>query len=410
MNDVLAHRDDEGEGGGGGEPRAALEAFANAAVKWSSAPTPDPHVSAAFSLGWHVAQALAWAQTTEAPKDELELDDVTRWAVLISKIEAAHERLAKGAQPRENEGRPSAASDSGDVRALAKEPPVAKAADVERVGSALLQELYVSDSKLGKAFQLGQGMHQMCGHGPVTDALQDRVAAVRLLLADLASTLPANAAHSVMNSLSLWEDAVFPAPPKPRRWRRHAPQAGTTSTPEHVADCFRRQGAVWYSILAGEVAAKDLLRLSDYVGSAEEVIGRLRELAVRAIRGRLLPWVLVVAALLVVGVVVLVLSTSASGVTVGATTLIAAFGLTWKGIGGVVGRAAAKGEQALWDAQLDWTIAYRCTISIDELSRPATRRVERLQAHSQTWKDWQRRWPDLDGVPPEESTASRPND
>jgi hypothetical protein len=37
------------------------------------------------------------------------------------------------------------------------------------------------------------------------------------------------------------------------------------------------------------------------------MIGRLRELAFRAMRGRLLPWVLVVAALLVAGVVVLVL-------------------------------------------------------------------------------------------------------
>jgi hypothetical protein len=33
--------------------------------------------------------------------------------------------------------------------------------------------------------------------------------------------------------------------------------------------------------------------------------------------------------------------------------VIAAFGLTWKGIGEFFGRVAAKGEAELWDAEID---------------------------------------------------------
>ena len=45
----------------------------------------------------------------------------------------------------------------------------------------------------------------------------------------------------------------------------------------------------------------------------------------------------------------------------GIASVIAAFGLTWKGIGEFFGRAAAKGEAQLWDAEIDWAIAHRFT-------------------------------------------------
>lgn len=45
----------------------------------------------------------------------------------------------------------------------------------------------------------------------------------------------------------------------------------------------------------------------------------------------------------------------------GIASVIAAFSLTWKGIGEFFGRAAAKGEAELWDAEIDWAIAHRFT-------------------------------------------------
>src|SRR5262249_16927543 len=110
-------------------------------------------------------------------------------------------------------------------------------------------------------------------------------------------------------------------------------------------------------------------------------------------------WWLGVAAvvLFVGGVVLLVVPWGAHSAAAGLASLIGAFGLTWKGIGEFFGRAAAKGEQALWDAQIDWTIAYRCTMPVDEAGYTAKHRTERIANHQQAWQDWLQRWPDLLG-------------
>ena len=72
----------------------------------------------------------------------------------------------------------------------------------------------------------------------------------------------------------------------------------------------------------------------------------------------------------------LLLRTDHTGhIAAGSATLLAAFGLTWKGIGEFFGRAAARGEEALWEAQIDWAIAYRCTIAIDDPRIPADRAI-----------------------------------
>jgi hypothetical protein len=379
MNDSATRSDEKRRSkNGAGEPKEAIEAFAGAAVKWTGGAAPDPNVSAAFALGWHVTEAAAWAATRKPQQGEIGLTEAERWAVLVGQLDAGHEQLKKVAPSS------AAAADDAIEAIRAKALPDVTPGDVEKVATALLQELYVGGSALGKAFRLGRRLRGTCNAASVDQALRDDGADVTYLLSQLASKLPPNAAHSVMNSLSLWEKEVLGSPPR--------------STPDKTAEAFHRQGAIWYSLLAGDLAAKDLLRLSDYVGSAEEVVGRLRELAVGVLRSRLLPWVLAVLALVAAGIIVLALSSTASGIVAAIASFVAAFGLTWKGIGEFLGRAAAKGEQALWDAQLDWTIAYRCTIRIDGETRAETTRDERLANHVRTWKDWQRRWPDLDGA------------
>src|SRR4051794_21431489 len=180
----------------------------------------------------------------------------------------------------------------------------------------------------------------------------------KFLLA-LASKSPPNAAHSVLNSLTLWEG--------------RPPADGQ----------LKRQGEVWRPILAGEVAAKDLLHVSDYVGTAEQVVGRLQDVTRQALRGRLRWLVLMILALIVAGVALLLNTDTSGGVTAGAGSLLAAFGLTWKGIGHYLGHAAAKGEQALWDAQLNWTIAYRATLTSVKGAPQAS--PDRQAAHVQEW-------------------------
>src|SRR6185312_9521126 len=69
--------------------------------------------------------------------------------------------------------------------------------------------------------------------------------------------LPPHAGHSIRNSLTLWEEQIGP----------------------DAADALRRQGESWRAILSGELAAADVLRLSDYVGTADEVVESLGRLA-----------------------------------------------------------------------------------------------------------------------------------
>lgn len=241
----------------------------------------------------------------------------------------------------------------------------------------VITALFATDSSLAKGYNLGNQMASLCAptcDADVTRMLDEQRSALKRLLGDLASRLPANAAHSVMNSLTLWEGQAL---------LEHSPGDG-------LAERLRQQGKVWRPMLIGEVAPKDTLRLSDYIGSMDGVVQRLRNLALQTIR-RMPGLTALICVLLVAGIALLALDSSGS-IVGGAASLIAAFGLTWKGIGEFFGRAAAKGEQALWDAQLDWAIAYRCTVGNldgDDESRRGTRIAE----HLKTWREWNQRWP-----------------
>jgi hypothetical protein len=347
--------------------------FASAATSWTT-PSGDPLVSASFLLGWRVGLALSWAADGKRepwPDDDPGLAEDERWSVLTGQIENAAKKLI---------GHETAA-------ALPAQPePQA----VKAVRTELLRELYVQDHFRGMAFTLGGQLEALC-IGSDREALARGIPEVSKPLLALATSLPPNAAHSVLNSLALWSEQL----------KAH----GREFAPEHI----RRQGGIWRSILAGDVAARDLLHLSDYVGTAEEVVARLHEFAVKALRRHLLiPAVL--ALLVLAGSVVLLLFSDK--VAAGATGVIAALGLSWKGIGQYLGKAAAQGEQALWDAQIDWTIAYRATISV---RKPSTvTRKERAKAnwarmrhagepadrrrstHYYVWQKWLLSWPDFE--------------
>jgi hypothetical protein len=384
------------------KPSEFLSAFATAAVKWTSGPTPDPKVSASFSLGWHVAQAFAWASTGKQPQDQLGLESDMRWAVLAGQIKAGRAQLTKDASAD------LGGSPTPEEPQLGDPPPgngdPNQAGTIKNLRNTLLKGLYIVDSVLGKAFLLGWELHELCVHrsaaqgdekAAVEIALREKRETMARLLRDLASTLPANAAHSILNSLSLWEAQVTrpsTATTKllPKITRRNQARE------RDVVACFRNQGFIWYSMLAGEVASKDLLRLSDYVGTGEEMVKRLRDLAWRGLHSKSgVAVVGFVAALIALGLVLIFESSHGGHLAAGLTSLIAAFGLSWKAIGNFFGRAAAKGEQALWDAQVDWTIAYRCTVPIVEPTDRHAKRNRRIDDHFATWSGWLQRWPSL---------------
>jgi peptidoglycan hydrolase-like protein with peptidoglycan-binding domain len=91
--------------------------------------------------------------------------------------------------------------------------------------------------------------------------------------------------------------------------------------------------------------------------------------------------------------------------------LVAAFGLTWKGIGDFFGRVAAKGEEQLWNAEIDWAIAYRFTAlrhaPANNLVRRGSRTIllrkrsnagnldEPIKEHLRRYNQWKKKWPDV---------------
>lgn len=87
----------------------------------------------------------------------------------------------------------------------------------------------------------------------------------------LSSELPPNAAHTLRNSLFLWEGQIH-------RYRE----------PDDIAKTLRRM-VILGDHVKRPVRPQDILRLSDYVGTAEEVVRRLRDVAYGAV-ARSLPY------------------------------------------------------------------------------------------------------------------------
>lgn len=388
--------------GDGGEPAELLSGFTATATRWAHE-TRDPDVSKAFLLGWRIGIALDWAASgahVAWPDDDPGLDGDSRWGVLKGQIESAGRELTSGA------------GDSFPLPALGDAPPLSQSVAVLGYQQALSRRLYVTGQFRGLAFFLGCNLEGACAGtrrlvptdqmvpdqtartagrsgqggepavGPVTgtDELAADIPALKKAMLGLATKLPPNAAHSVINSLTLWEEQL------------------TRKELAFDSVLLRKQGGVWRSILSGDVAAKDLLCLSDYIGTGEQVASQLKYLARRTVRSHLLVPVAGVLVLAVAGFVLLLFSRTAAA---GAGALLAALGLTWKGVGQYLGKAAAGVEQSLWDAQLDWTIAYRTTMSVVEGAVPASRKERKgmppaeLQRadHFDTWQRWKAQWP-----------------
>ena len=121
----------------------------------------------------------------------------------------------------------------------------------------------------------------------------------------------------------------------------------------------------------------------------------------RQVAARFMVW-LIVAVLVVIGGVVLIFFGTKGTIGAGITAVLAAFGLTWKGIGEFFGRAAAKGEEQLWDAEIDWAIAYRFTVlrnpPADNQLKPRSKEpaIDRpTKEHLRRYKQWKKNWPDV---------------
>ena len=374
----------------------ALTAFEAQAVKLPTGPAPDPNVAVAYALGWAVGDALACAKyqvfehLLKVPGIDTPAD---QWNLLVNQIISSCGQLDDHLKSTHADFDLSAelktgatlrlGSSSGDVKTAVG----AKSATAIQLHTDILRVLWSVASPLAKSYQLGRDMEQMCAT-PVADpsttvstSVRTHNAELHRLLTALASKLPANAAHATDNSLRLWSASL---------------SAGGEESP---ADLLR-QGRRWHDVLAAEVSGKDGLRLSDYIAAADSVAGELRQTA-RQVVARFKAWLIVIVLVAAGGVVLIVIGTKGT-IGAGITAVLATFGLTWKGIGEFFGRAAANAEEQLWDAEIDWAIAYRFTIlrhpPADTQLKPRSKVLpidQPAKEHLRRYKQWKKNWPDV---------------
>lgn len=374
----------------------ALTAFEAQVAKLPAGPTPDANVAVAYALGWAVGDALTCAKyqvfehlvkvpELDAPADQWNLlvhQIISRCGHLNNHLKSAKADLDLSAQLKTGANLLFGSS-PGDVKTAVG----AKSTTAMELHTCILEVLWSVASPLAKSYQLGHEMEQMCAtpvaepSTTVSASVKAHNAEVHRLLTALASKLPANAAHATDNSLRLWSASL---------------SAGGEESPEDLL----RQGRRWHDVLAGDVSGKDGLRLTDYVAAADSVAGKLWQTARQvAARFAVLLIVAVVFALAGIG---LIIWGARGAIGAGIATVLATFGLTWKGIGEFFGRAAAKGEEQLWDAEIDWAIAYRFTVlrnpPADNQLKPRSKAVtidQPTKEHLRRYKQWKKNWPDV---------------
>ncbi len=347
----------EPDKGGLGVPADALSAFAQSLVDAArhppAEPAPDPQVSAAFALGWQMAELYRPdAPTSRPPADEDDLpglgrlDDSERGQIALKQVEAAVTKL-------------------GDVVSAAGLPPLS----VSAFASCLTPGTSPDDRQQAlcklhvEVLSSLTALADTCRNPRDANTLQDefapkRIAKLQSWLLDLASALPAHAGHSVSDSLSRWLLAL-PAPKHPA-----APNpvpAGMTKEQADALALLQRQGQVWRALLSAEKAGTDMLEIGEYVDAATRLLRTARRLLRRFIIASPLLIVLIVA-LFAGGVFLMLNQRNSASIVAGAGGILASVGITWKSVGSTLGGIGAKMEQQLWGAELDTAIADAITL------------------------------------------------
>jgi hypothetical protein len=299
----------------------------------------DPKVIAAIRLGWVMTEVTAgW--TLEPVPDGLAPDGCVR----------AQGRLLKTL---------ITALGLGDVTPDAVIAALATG-DARESGRALETDIVVglvgADVRLPRAFALGGGLRALLGgeangppapdDTPADTAGHEAVAGLIDNLDPLSSSLPSHAARSVANSMTSWTGS--PDADKPR--------------------LLTAQVVLWRAILVGEKKGTDLLEPDDYLLAGRKLARRYLKTALHS------PWVYVAGALAVAlfagGIVLLLTRSHAGDVAAGVSGVLAGLGVTWKGIGGVAGKLAARLEEPVWGAELDTAITGAITLSTPSGAKP----------------------------------------
>jgi hypothetical protein len=354
-------------GQGAGTPADFRSAFFDAvvsAVRQQERSSADRQVSAALGLGWYLAALAHPGKVTETAAavrgatmglGALSEGQMLAYchdhvAVAFAKLRDVIDKAA--ALPAEELAK------LGDRIRSAEHDARRKAAGA--VDAKVLSALSATDFRLGKAYGIGAALMNLTTRPPEQPDLKAhlsdaRMAPILAAIDDLSSALPAHAGHGVRESLREWQKSVVDespvAPDEPATWLQLA-----------------RQGELWRAVLAGEKSGSDLLEIEDYVDAADRLSKRMRGVAFRLVKQFPAVCILIVA-LFAGGVLLVALTNSEAAIVAGAGTILASLGLTWRGVGRMLGGLASKLERPLWGAELDIAVTQAITLLAREEGR-----------------------------------------
>jgi len=335
-----------------GQPVDALSTLFDAAsrvARETPLDHPDPKVSAAFALGWQMAELYRpdrWhverGVTVGALPALAGLNPPQRLQLLLDQIDAALAALRSAVT---NAG--LSLPDLTPIRDLGEHTePGVRRAQILDFHVTLLAVLTAVDFRIGKAYGLGRALADTC-RSPTTrhqlaEAFDEhRVVKLTNWLDDLSSALPPHAGHSVGVSLGRW-----------RQWVAALPQ----TLPPGTLERLRRQGELWRALLSGEKSGADMLEIGNYLDAAGATFKRMEALLGRVL-GRFWYVALLVVALYA-GAIWLMLSVdNNASIVAGAAAILAGLGITWQGLGSSLGLMAGRLERPLWGAEVDAAIA-----------------------------------------------------
>jgi hypothetical protein len=307
-----------------GALQTALETAGKAAVAQSAG---DPTVIAAVTLGWLMEELTQGWSIKPQPVD-LELSAQESSQAQANQLTTQLAALKVAGLTAES----PAVKDT--VTALQAGPSVEKA---KPLGTAVVVALIGAGARYERAYVLGRGMRAMIPDAGVAPA--EPTSAMVTALDMLSSDLPSHAARGVANSMRAWQQA-------------------DDLNKASLADA---QVNLWRTVIIGQKKGTELLEPADYLKAAGQLEHKYVKRALKS--GWLQSLAAAAVVLFVLGVVALVLASSTGTVVAGISGVLASIGLTWKGIGGTVGKIVGKLEAPLWGAELDTAITNVITLT-----------------------------------------------
>jgi hypothetical protein len=350
-----------------GNPSDALAAIADAAVtqaKLAEAGRADPLVSVAFALGWQMAEIY----NPDRPADDSDPDESDTDAAGDGYGQPREHDLPGLSRLRRDEWEeiglyqvqagitklyeaisgaglmvPDAQLFADRIRLLAEDE---RRDAIHEFHVRLLSTFTAADHRLGKAYGLGRALADTTReperwHDQLREGRVDTLAACTR---DLATAFPPHAGHAVARSLQAWG-----------AWAEHTHELDAPTGRQLSA-----QGRLWRSLLSREKRATDMLNTASYLSAAEYMLQASRELAAKFARKYTLVLVALVLVLMA-AVAVMFIFGGAPAIVTGASAILGTVGLTWKGAGTSLGKAAAGVETPLWGAAIDKVVTARIT-------------------------------------------------